>query len=84
MLLAWFRGHHNDWNLRGRPEQRTRISATRYRVPDVAVIDMSVPVEQILVTPPVAVCEVLSPEDTVRRIWSSLGITRGWECGISS
>lgn len=73
VLQAWFRDHYKDWNLRARPELRTRVTATRYRVPDVAVMDMALPVEQILVTPPVAVFEVLSPEDTLRRMMVKLG-----------
>ncbi len=72
VLQAWFRDHYKEWSLRARPELRTRVSANRYRVPDVAVMDMGLPTEQILVTPPVAVFEVLSPEDTLRRMMVKL------------
>lgn len=44
------------------------MSPTRFRVPDVTVIDRTQPVEQILTHPPLIVIEVLLPEDTWRRI----------------
>lgn len=72
-LQAWFRAHYPEWNLRARPELRCKVSPTRYRIPDVAVTAMARPVEQIPVTPPVAVFEVLSPEDRVRRMVVKLG-----------
>lgn len=67
ILQAWFRAHHSEWRLRARPEWRTRTSPTRYRVPDIAVTSMDLPVEQVLTTPPVAIFDILSPEDTLRR-----------------
>ena len=71
-LLAWFRMHWKDWGLRARPEQRTRVSPTRIRVPDVAVMDMNLPVEQVLTVPPVAVFEIMSPEDRFTRVLEKL------------
>ena len=71
-LLAWFRMHWRDWNLRARPEQRTRVSPTRIRVPDVAVMDMALPVEQVLTVPPVAVFEIMSLEDRFTRVLEKL------------
>jgi Uma2 family endonuclease len=41
-------------------------------VPDVAVLDRSNPIEQIVTLPPVAIFEVLSPEDRILRIHSKL------------
>ena len=72
-LLAWFRMHRKEWNLRAMPEQRTRVAATRLRVPDVAVMDMTLPEEQVLTIPPVAVFEIMSPEDRFTRILQKLG-----------
>ena len=68
VLQAWFRAHYPEWRLRARPEYRVRVSSTRYRVPDVTVISMDEPIEQLLTTAPVAVFEVLSPDDTMRRV----------------
>jgi Uma2 family endonuclease len=70
------------WNIRVLPELRVRISPDRYRVPDVAVLDRSQPIEQIVTRPPLAVFEVLSPEDRVLRMhkklqdYAGLGIGR--------
>ena len=66
-LQAWFRAHYPEWRLRASPEWRARTSSTRYRIPDVAVVSMDNPTEEVLTTPPVAVFEVLSPEDYMRR-----------------
>jgi Uma2 family endonuclease len=64
-LLAFFREHRLEWNVRARAELRVRVATTRFRVPDVTVLDRGAPVEQILVTPPLAVFEILSPEDRI-------------------
>jgi Uma2 family endonuclease len=83
-ILLWFRQHATDWNVRVKPELRIRVSATRFRVPDVTVLDRSQPIEQIITHPPVAVFEVLSPEDTMMRItsklsdYSAMGIPHIW------
>ena len=70
-LQYWF-SQHREWNLRVRPEVRIQVSATRYRVADVVVVDRARPVEQIIRHPPVAVFEVLSPEDRMSRILPKL------------
>lgn len=64
-ILQWFAPHEKDWNIWVRPELRVQVSLTRYRVPDVVVIDRAHPIEQILTHPPVAVFEVLSPDDSL-------------------
>jgi Uma2 family endonuclease len=67
-LLDWFRQHTQEWSIRVRVELRVQVSPTRYRVPDVVVWDRSRPTEQILTHPPIAVFEVLSPEDRMPRM----------------
>ncbi len=62
-LSAFFRAHRAEWGIRSRPELRVRVSPTRFRVPDVTVLSRSAPTEQIIVTPPLAVFEILSPEN---------------------
>jgi hypothetical protein len=47
-VAVWFRNRQRDWNIRAVAEQRVQVSPTRYRVPDVAVIDRAQPVEQLL------------------------------------
>ncbi len=72
MLEKWFDQHAREWGIRVRCELRVQVSATSFRVPDVVVFDRSRPIEQILTHPPVAVFEVLSPEDRMERILRKL------------
>ncbi len=67
-LILWFGQHQNDWRIEVLPEQRMRISPSRYRVPDICLVSLDEPVEQILTRPPLACIEILSPEDTLRRM----------------
>jgi Uma2 family endonuclease len=71
-VLNWFLAYSREWKIRARCELRIRISPTRYRVPDVVVFDRARPVEQILTHPPLAVFEVLSPEDRLPRMMIKL------------
>jgi Uma2 family endonuclease len=67
-LLAWFQQHNREWNLRARPELRLKVAPTRYRIPDVAILDRNQPTEPVLSTAPLAVIEILSPEDRLKRL----------------
>ncbi len=67
-LQLWFVQNQKVWDVRVLPELRVQVSPTRYRVPDVVVFDRDLPIEQILTHPPIAVFEVLSPEDTTTRL----------------
>ncbi|HKD45158.1 MAG TPA: Uma2 family endonuclease [Candidatus Angelobacter sp.] len=83
-LVVWFRTREREWNIRAVPELRVQVSPTRYRVPDMTVIDRAQPVEQILTHPPLITVEVLSPEDTWARMeeriadYLSFGIANVW------
>jgi len=68
VLGAFFFRREREWNIHTLVEQRVQVRATRFRVPDVAVLDRDQPVEQILTHPPLIVMEVLSPEDTWARM----------------
>jgi Uma2 family endonuclease len=83
-ILAWFRQHASEWGVRARPELRVQVAKTRFRVPDVTVLDRSLPIEQIITHPPVAVFEILSPEDGMTRVmrklddYAAMGIQHIW------
>jgi Uma2 family endonuclease len=49
-------------------EIRMRVSATRYRVPDLCVFVGEAPDEQVFTHPPFLCIEILSPEDRVSRM----------------
>jgi Uma2 family endonuclease len=83
-ILKWFWLHEKEWNIRAQPELRVQVAPTRYRVPDVTVLDRDRPIEQIITHPPIAVFEVLSPEDSMMRVmrklndYSAMGISHIW------
>jgi Uma2 family endonuclease len=83
-LCLWFRQHAQEWNVRVKPELRVRVAMRRYRVPDVTLLDRDQPIEQIVTHPPLAVFEVLSPEDTFQRLkrkledYRTMGIPEIW------
>jgi Uma2 family endonuclease len=72
-IELWFVARKIEWNIRVRVEQRVQVSPTRFRVPDVVVWSRSRAIEQILTIPPLAVFEVLSPEDRMSSVLHKLG-----------
>lgn len=83
-ILDWFMRHETEWDVLAIPELRVRVAPTRFRVPDVTVLDRRRPIEQIITRPPRAVFEVLSPEDRVQRMtrklndYAAMGIGEIW------
>jgi Uma2 family endonuclease len=69
----WFARYAKEWGIRVRPELRIQVSAGNFRVPDVTILDRNLPIEQVITHPPIAVFEILSPEDTLSRIMTKLG-----------
>lgn len=83
-ILDWFMRHEAEWDVLAIPEVRVRVAPTRFRVPDVTVLDRRRPIEQIITRPPRAIFEVLSPEDRVRRMtrklsdYAAMGVGEVW------
>ncbi len=83
-LVEWFRKHGREWNLRTIPELRIRVSPTRVRVADVCLLARSEPTEQVPTRPPLAIIEVLSPEDRISRYeqriddYRNMGVRHIW------
>jgi Uma2 family endonuclease len=83
-LVIWFGQRQQELNIEVLPEQRVQISASRFRVPDVCLVSLDQPVEQVLTRPPLACIEILSPEDTLRRMrervedYRQLGVKNIW------
>jgi Uma2 family endonuclease len=65
-LIAWLTNRQRKWNIRVLPEQRIRVSASRFRIPDVCVISRDQPIERVFTKPPLVCIEVLSTDDTLR------------------
>ena len=43
IITRIFGQHRRDWNVRVLTEQRVQVSATRYRIPDICVLDRTDP-----------------------------------------
>jgi Uma2 family endonuclease len=54
-----------------------QVEANSILVPDVTILDRSRPIEQIITYPPVAVIEILSPADTLKRLMKKCGKYEG-------
>jgi Uma2 family endonuclease len=58
----------DKWNIRVRPALRHKVRERVYRVPDVALLDFNVPRSPIAIHPPLAIFEILSPEDRYKHL----------------
>jgi Uma2 family endonuclease len=83
LLAAWFWRHEAQWSAMVVTEQRVRVSATRVRIPDVALIQPG-PHPDVLVDAPVLAVEILSPDDTYSDVeeraqdYLAMGIRAVW------
>ena len=66
-LIVYFARRQKQLRIEVLPEQRVQISPTRFRVPDITLID-SANQEQIITAPPLLCIEILSPEDRLKRV----------------
>ena len=71
-LILWFGSHRKEWQLRARPELRVNVTAEHYQVPAITLVRNAELQDQILTRPPIAVFEILSPEDRVSRLFEKL------------
>jgi len=84
ILVTIFRTHQKQWGLKALPELRLQTSATRFRVPDVTVLDVSKTRTAIIREAPMLCIEILSPEDRWSRVqlrvqeYLSMGVPEVW------
>lgn len=71
-IELWFGNHSAEWGIRARPELRVQVAPQKYRVPDVVILDRRRPIEQIITQPPIAIIEILSPQDSLARMMTRL------------
>ncbi len=62
LIANWFGQHEEQWDIIGSTEQRTKVSGSRVRIPDLVILRAE-PQPDVLVAPPLLVIEVLSPDD---------------------
>jgi Uma2 family endonuclease len=83
-LAAWLRSRRKQWNVRVVVEQRVQVQPTRFRIPDVAVIDGESPIEAVITHPPLICIEVLSKDDSITRMkdrindYTAFGVPNIW------
>ncbi len=63
ILGYWFHMHRKEWSIQAAVETRTHVERTRYRLPDVVVVDKAERSVAALERPPLIAIEVLSPTD---------------------
>jgi Uma2 family endonuclease len=84
MVSAYLVARRAQWGITVLVEQRVQVTATRFRIPDICVIQGPKPAEQILTKPPFVCIEILSPEDrwprTQQRIddYLAMGVPYVW------
>lgn len=72
LLAGYFFAREKELGILSRTELRVQTGPSNFRVPDVALLSRSAPREQIITHPPLAVFEILSPEDSMMRILEKL------------
>jgi Uma2 family endonuclease len=69
ILIVHLAAFEQQLKLAVRPECRTRIAETRYRVPDVLVMTRPFrQTERVVLDPPLLIIEILSPDDRMRDV----------------
>ena len=82
-VLKWFLDRR-ELRLAVFPEQRIRVAPGRFRIPDVCVVPLPEPDEQVFTRPPYICIEVLSPEDSFPKIqdrfddYLAMGVPNIW------
>jgi Uma2 family endonuclease len=71
-IYGWFRDRRRRLGLKAIVEQRMCIAADRYRIPDVCVVQLPEPDEQVFTRPPYLCVEVLSPDDSFPKLQARL------------
>ena len=71
-ITDWFRAHRKEWNVRVRPEFRVQVLPGNFQISDVTIQDRALPDERYATVPPLAVFEVLSPDDRVQRVQTKM------------
>ncbi len=72
ILAEFFNAQGFELGVKARTELRVQVAPENFRVPDVTLLSRAAPREQIITHPPVAVFEILSPEDTMTRMLEKL------------
>jgi Uma2 family endonuclease len=72
VLGAYFLAREKELGILSGTELRVQTGPENFRVPDVTLLSRTAPREQIITHPPLAVFEILSPEDSMTRMLDKL------------
>ena len=84
ILAGFFLMREKELGILSRTELRVQVAHNRFRVPDVTLLSRAAPREQIITHTPLAVFEILSPEDSMARMleklaeYEMMGISAIW------
>jgi Uma2 family endonuclease len=84
LIYGWFFARRKQLGVYPLVEVRTRVSPTRYRVPDITIVRGGKPSGRVIIEPAPLVIEILSPEDRASRMeakiddYLRLGIGNVW------
>ena len=83
-VFVWFQSRRAQFALEAFVELRIQVAQRRYRIPDICIVTLPEPDEQIFTDPPYLLVEVLSPEDSLRRLqerfddYLAMGVINIW------
>lgn len=84
LVAVFFVSYEKAWNFKTVVEQRIRVTSSRVRICDVAILRADAPREQVTETPPLLCIEILSPEDRLARAervladYRTMGVENLW------
>jgi Uma2 family endonuclease len=83
-LAAYIFRRRKAWGVNVYTEQRTKVRAGKYKLPDICIVPGPRPATPILEQPPLVAIEILSPEDWPLRVdrtiaeWLDFGVGFVW------
>ena len=83
-IAAWFIRHRAEWDIRVTIEYRTRVSSTRVRIPDIAILPNDGKREKVRTSPALISIEILPPEDRLSCVllrldeFLAMGVSNVW------
>ena len=83
-LSALFYANRRVWRVRPLPEQRVQTSATHFRIPDICLIRMDDPMDDVIRVPPLLCVEIISSEQSTRDMqertddYLAMGVRQVW------
>ena len=84
LLSAFFFANEAAWHIQTVIEQRIRVSPTRVRIADLAILRADAPRERVTETPPLICIEILSRKDRLSRVlprlldYRTMGVPNIW------